>query len=189
MRNLILENKTGFSTNLPFEIFDRWGNLFYSNQFTNRGKNLTMVHAPLFKFNLPAGTYKYNGVFYKLKKPLNFKFRKLPPIERKKPIKKFKIIFAYNPNKCSIYYNLGFIIFDNQFKKAPIYQIYDIYYHELGHHFYKTESFADMYASNQMLKIGFNPSQIGRVALQTLSESQNYRKEIKVKTLKNARYE
>ena len=190
MRSLVIKNKIGFLTRLPFEIFDRYGNLFYSNEFTEAGKKLPAKgRGTCYRFNLPAGDYKYNGVFYKLHKPLKYPLIKIPKPERKYPFKRYKIVFKDNPNKCSIYYNVGLIIFDTQFKNAPVYQIYDIYYHELGHHFYRTEAFADTYASNKMLSIGFNPSQIGRASIETLSESQNYRKQIKVNTLKKLNYE
>lgn len=180
MKDLILENKTGFETSLPFEIIDITGQLFYSDTFTDHIKNGERL-----TFNLPAGEYKYNGSFIKLAKPVEFKNIILPKRERllegsKKP---YRVMYGNNPNKCTIYYKAGIIIFDEQFKNAPLYVRYGIYYHEIGHHFYKTEWKADMYATKKMLDKGFNPSQIGLVGLVSLSENSFDRKEKIVKTL------
>jgi hypothetical protein len=51
-----------------------------------------------------------------------------------------------------------------------LYIKYTIYYHELGHHWYITESKADLFAAKKMLELGFNPSQIQLAVLDSLSE-------------------
>ena len=178
MMNLILEQKTGFETSLPFTIYDNKGNVFYSDTFTDHIKN-----GKVLRFNLPVGDYTYNGSFFKLNSPIPISIDPLPPKERKMIPKRYKIIFDNNPNKCTIYYKRGLIIFDNQFKNAPLYVKYGIYFHELGHHYYKTEWKADLYAMKKMLEYGFNPSQIGRVGLEALSNSNFDRKLRMIDTL------
>lgn len=178
MRQLILENKTGFRTVLPFIILDKNGILFYDDSFTKH-----IAEGNILEFNLPAGIYNYDGSFIKLDKPVSYQNIVLPAKERFLPVKRYKIIFGNNPNKCSIFYKPGVILFDNSFKNAPLYIKYGIYFHELGHLFYKTESKADLYSTKKMFEYGFNPSQIGRVQLMTLSNNSFARKEKTIKVL------
>ena len=179
MKNLILENKTGFYTFSPFVIYEKNGNVFYSSDFTNKikeGKKLI--------FNLPAGDFLLEGFINRLNNPKKFANISLPEPERHLKKKRYKIIFGINPSKCTIYYNAGLIIFDNAFKDAPLYIKFDIYFHELGHHFYKTEKFADLYAVKKMLDYGFNPSQIGRTSLIALGKNNLERKSFIINKLK-----
>jgi hypothetical protein len=180
MRDLILEEKTGFTSSLPFEIFEPNGNLFYSSDFTDH-----IAKGERLDFNLPAGEYKYNGSFIKLADPVPVKNIILPLPERDIKGKRYSIIFGTNPNKCSIFYDTGVILFDNSFKSKPLYIKYGVYYHELGHHWYKTESKADLYAAKKMLDKGFNPSQIGFASIESLSEKSFERKEKIVNHLTN----
>ena len=171
MRDLILEHKTGFSSTLPFEIFEFNGNLFYGSDFTTHieeGKKL--------EFNLPAGEYRYNGSFIKLPSPVEVMNIELPFPERNILKKRYDIVFGDNPNKCTIYYDEGLILFDSQYQSKPLYLKYGIYYHELGHHWYKSEYKADLFSIKKMLDKGFNPSQIGLVALEGLSDKSDERR-------------
>ncbi len=165
MKDLILEHKTGFSSILPFAIYEPNGTLFYSSDFTDHIKNGERLD-----FNLPAGSYKFDGLFTKLSFPVPVKNINLPLPERNINRKRYEIIWGDNPNKCSIFYKEGVILFDNSLKSKPLYVKYGIYYHELGHHWYKTESKADLFAAKKMLDKGFNPSQIGLVVLESLSD-------------------
>ena len=170
MKDLILEHKTGFSTTLPFKIYDTKGNIFYDDTFCN-----TIAEGKTLKFNIPAGIYKYDGYFIKLPEPVETMGIALPIPERFiNKFKHYEIIFGNNPNKCTIYYKAGLILFDNAFKETPIFYRYGIYFHEMGHHFYKTEWKADMYATKKMLDYGFNPSQIALTGLLTLSKNDSY---------------
>ena len=171
MKKLILEKKTGFYAHFPFVIYEGNGNIFYSSEFTDKIKNGKKL-----VFNLPAGKFLLDGSIQKLHKPKVFRNISLPKPERNIQKKRYKIIFGDNPNKCTIYYAAGLIVFDNAFKEGPLYVKYDIYFHELGHHFYKTEKFADLYAVKKMLDYGFNPSQIGRVSIISLKSNQLDRK-------------
>lgn len=171
MRQLILENKTGFRSSMPFQILDNKGILFYDSTFTDHIEN-----GQVLEFNLPAGVYTYNGSFIKLGSPVDYENIPLPPKERNIQQRKYKIVWGNNPNKCTIFYEPGVILFDNSFRNAPLYVRYGIYFHELGHLFYKTESKADLYMSKKMFELGFNPSQIGRVPLMSLSNNSFERK-------------
>lgn len=180
MKDLILENKTGFLTSLPFKIFDDKGNIFYDSEFTDHiSKGETL------KFNMPAGFYKYNGSFVKLNFPVSQFNIILPPKERviNGSQKKYKIVWGDNPKKCTIFYAPGIILFDRSFLNSPLYIRYGIYFHELGHHYYKTEWKADLYAAKKMIDYGFNPSQCGRVGLESLSNGSFERKERMIKVL------
>jgi hypothetical protein len=61
MKDLILEEKAGFSSLLPFEIREPNGNIFYASDFTVHIENGERL-----EFNLPLGEYRYNGSFIKL---------------------------------------------------------------------------------------------------------------------------
>jgi hypothetical protein len=165
MKDLILEEKTGFSSIMPFDIYESSGILFYSSEFTDK-----ISKGERLNFNLPHGEYKYNGNFIKLDSPVAVKNVPLPMKERRIAGKRYKIEFGNNPNKCTIFYDKGLILFDSSFLNKPLYIKYLIYNHELGHHFYKSEDKADLYAVKRMLERGFNPSQIGRGALESLSD-------------------
>jgi hypothetical protein len=179
MRDLVLEYKTGFSSLLPFVIYEMNGNIFYSSDFTDKIKKGETLY-----FNVPAGIYKYDGSFTKLLSPVSIKDISLPLKERNITQKRYDIVFGNNPNKCTIYYDTGVILFDSQFKKSPLYIKYGIYYHELGHHFYKTEWKADLYSVKKMLEKGFNPSQIGLASLESLSNKpESYERKMKTVNL------
>jgi len=170
---LILEHKTGFLTSVPFEIYDNRGMLFYSSDFTDH-----IAEGRTLKFNMPLGIYKYNGSFVKLQNPIQTPVIKLPPVERTIPRNGgYDIRFGNNPNKCTIFYEPGLILFDRKFLKEPLYIRYGIYFHELGHHYYKTEKYADLYAAKKMLDYGFNPSQVGRVVLESLDKSGSFERQ------------
>jgi hypothetical protein len=116
MLDLVLENKTGFSTILPFTIYELNGNIFYSDKFTDK-----IAKGERLFFNLPAGIYKYDGSFSKLDSPIKLKSVTLPLKERNIAYKRYNIIFGNNPNKCTIFYQTGEILFDDSFKIKPLY--------------------------------------------------------------------
>ena len=62
------------------------------------------------------------------------------------------------------------------FKNVPLYMRFGVYFHEMGHLLYATESKADLFAAKMMLDLGFNTSQVGYTNLEMLSERQKERK-------------
>jgi len=180
MKKLILDNKTGFRSIMPFSIVDPNGIEFYNSDFTHHIKD----GQPL-QFNVMAGSFQYDGNFIKLDRPVPVKSVALPLKERNITIKRYDIQFGSNPNKCTIFYDRGIILFDNSFISKPLYVKYVIYFHELGHHWYITESKADLFAAKKLLEIGFNPSQIQMGMLTSLSDKSIERKMNIVNTLTN----
>ena len=175
MRNLTIEQKTGFSSIMPFRIVDNKGVLFYDSEFTDH-----IANGEKLSFNLPVGQYSYDGNFTLLPAPVKQKTIILPLYERNiQNGKKYKVIFGVNKNKCSIFYEPGIILFDNQFKTKPLYLKYGIYFHELGHHYYKTEWKADLYSIKKMYDLGFNSSQIGRLGLEGLTDN-SFERQLKI---------
>lgn len=165
MKEFYLEDKSGFISYNPFRLYDGRGILFYDSDF---------VKKDIIEFNLPPGKYFLDGKIYKLDRPFEFKKLELPPKQRNYRRKRYQIRFGKNKNKCTVNHRLGTILFDEAFRIAPKYILYDVYAHELGHSYYKSEELADRYASNLMLKWGFNPSQIGRSPILTLTQLNSF---------------
>jgi hypothetical protein len=75
---------------------------------------------------------------------------------------------------------LGIVIFDKSFKKEPKFVIDYILAHEYGHYFYsgrgnESEIDCDTFASNKLLKMGYNPSQLVTAGQSTLENTkENY---------------
>lgn len=176
--------------NTPINIRDDRGILFYSTESI----------LPVYTFNLPPGKYMVDsGVFKHMSAPVKFNLQSLPMAETALPqsIQDFQIKFAPNTSKCTIYWKEKLIVFDTSFEDAPLPQLYFIYFHEMGHSRYgfnrlytmkQSEAFCDQYASNAMLRMGFNPSQIIAAPQQALSNKQNYRKNYIEETQLNNNY-
>jgi hypothetical protein len=112
-------------------------------------------------FNLPKGNYTINTDF-NFCEPVRYKKIILPKRERNiKFPKKFKVIQRPNKNKCSIYYELGLIVFDPEFfNSLNKFQHYFVCAHEIGHYFYKTEKYCDLFSAKKMIQNGYNATQI-----------------------------
>jgi hypothetical protein len=178
MRTLTLTGKTGFTVkdvNVPVVIRDNRGLLFYSTEeLVPRTK----------EFNLPAGKYIVDsGSFTAKPFPVNYKKISLPFAERlfRPSPGKFAIKFAGNPHKCTIDWDNKVITFDNSFKEKPLPVVDFIYSHEMGHKYFTQDKFADWFAYNRMLKMGYNPYQIGYAQLQSLQNPE--RKELLIKRI------
>ncbi len=174
MRKLIVNGKTGFDvtdTYTPINIRDDRGILFYSTE---------AILPRCTKFNMPTGIYFVDsGSFKQSAFPKQYPFIKLPQRQRyffPNPAK-FEIRFGNNPNKCTVNWDMKYILFDNAFKNKPQPQVDAIFYHECGHRFYTTEKFCDIFAVKKMLEIGYNPSQVGSAFIDSLSDQQDERKE------------
>lgn len=145
---------------LPATVYDRAGNLFYQTPRGSKGV-----------FSLPAGDW----VIDKPVKQTIFrrKIPKLPRHERNIPRpKKWNLLIAYNPAKCTINLERGRLLFD-----ADLWKSLDrtaktfILLHEFGHYFYKTEHFCDLYAKSKMLELGYNRSQVAAIDFFILSNT------------------
>jgi len=158
-----------FEKGESIKVYDERNILFYDSDWASRFKGL---------FFLPKGIYfcenELSRSRAKLKRPKIIMPRRERNLNHN--WKDFNIEFGNNPNKCSIYHNKKLILFDKSFENRPMYQLAFMIYHEKGHNYYSTEKFADMYAVRQMLNIGYNPSQIVRAPLVTLSDKSNDRK-------------
>jgi len=174
MRRLFVDRKSGFDvkdTMIPIVIRDSRGISFYD---TNGLGDVT-------KFNMPPGEYFVDsGNFVKSSTVRIFPSIRLPFRERflfPNP-ENFAIVFANNPNKCTVNWSARVITFDNSFHERPLPQIWMIFYHECGHRLYSTEEYCDLYAAKCMLHDGYNPSQIGYSIIDSLSDKQDLRKNI-----------
>lgn len=179
-RELIVTKKTGFKvvSKNPVIIYDHRGKIFYDNS--------DLINFSGF-FNLPIGSYYINsGDFIPLLKPVYFKLNDLPLPERNKKFPfDFEIIFENNRHKATINWITETISFDKSLLTLPLPHLYFILFHEFAHQKYKTEKLADAYAENQMLLRGFNPSQIAKASVETLSHRQFERKKETVNRLMN----
>lgn len=179
MRELIVNKKTGFKVldpSIPILIRDFRGMLFYSTE--------SMV-PDVTEFNLPEGKYfVVSGKFKAMENPVEYNLLKLPPQERVMPDPMdFQIKFTDNPYKCTINFKDKTITFDNSFKSKILPEIYFVLYHEYAHRYFLTEKHCDVLASNYMLKKGFNPSQIGRAHVNSLSHRQYERKRYNIQKM------
>jgi len=162
-----VKKKSGFiSFDEVVKIYDANGVLFYFKENRN-GK----LH-----FNLPTGIYSTLNNLHN-SSIRNYKLYKLPKGNNIKTLpKKFRIVYIKNPHKCSVDNKSHTIYFDLSFKKSPL-PIKDyIKLHELGHYFYsgegqKSEILCDLFSANQMLIVGYNPSQIRWAQSGTLTDS------------------
>lgn len=163
---MVLKQKTGFYCPSDVNILTLDGLPFYQKK--NLGEGIY--------FNLPKGEYI---VCCGIKKMpfVNYILPQLPPKEKdNKKVGKFKINITENPNKASIFINSGNIYLDRGISKMPKPVWVFILLHELGHYFYYTEHYCDLFASRIMLKNGYNPSQIAHAIDYGLSSKSNHRK-------------
>lgn len=169
-----------FRSTGKFTILDERQIKFYGSNFTRKGTQGLPV-----EFSLPIGLYYVDGNIQRIK-PFVRQLPVLPKIERLKEQGDYEIIFAPNPNKCTINYLLKTITFDPVYKTYPKFVLFFILYHEFGHTIYQTEEKADIAAVWIMLKRGYNKSQIGLAPYLTLSQPLSFSRKINVaKILKN----
>lgn len=184
MRKIFLDKVTGFRVkepNKPIVIRDKRGKIFYSTE--------TLV-PKVKKFNLPAGILLFveSGNFTRMDEPVKYKLPRLPSPDRKRKFPTdFKVKFAVNPHKCTINWLDETITFDNSLREKSIPEMSFILFHEFGHARYgvpktaskekklKAEKNADLFSVKCLLKQGYNPSQIGKAPITSLSELQEER--------------
>lgn len=179
MHRLDITCKTGCFCKGVFHIYDYKGGLFYSSEWPGQFIGL---------FNLPEGVYHTKADITILDKPIPKPVLHLPRRERKKkPPKNITIKFGNNPAKATIFHKQNKILFDTQFLRKPLYVVWFIYYHELGHKLYTAEHKADLFAAKMMFRDGFNETQIMRAPFDSLSSKNNFRKHLILKTLNHVR--
>ena len=141
------------------------------------------------KFNLPAGIYTLvegqispiSGVHSYTNPPL-----KLPAPRFKVP-RRIHVEYKRNPNKATINLITGVVTMDNSFLDMPKFIRIYVLFHEIGHYFYKGEEGADRFAQVEMLRRGYNPSQIHQASEFTLSHHASERKGKTKKYLQKAK--
>jgi hypothetical protein len=144
-------------------IYDTKGNIFYekSNKLSDKSKG--KLH-----FNLPKGIYTTDNVLTKTKlRKYNLPTLPRPEKNNKLP-ERIKLLIQDNPNKASISIRDNYIKLDKSIVDKGKLNFTFVLLHEIGHYFYKTESKCDAFAVNEMLKLGFNPSQIAKTSFNCL---------------------
>jgi hypothetical protein len=146
-----------FNGNLPrkFELRKQNGELYFERYLDGK--------TPRIKFNIPnAGTYVTKNNFDIVKRiPIEIPVTEftLPPPERDR-IKDFVIID--NPRlhntPARVFTHEGVIEKGSQFRKYT--QPMKVFFllHEVGHFYYKTEEYCDLFALYHFLKMGYNMS-------------------------------
>lgn len=138
-----------------FEVRDQFGKLYFE-RFLN-GKT------PRIKFNVPVeGVYTSTNDFEIVKRvsieipDLSFD---LPPFERNR-IKDFVIVknpTLYN-TPARVFTHEGVVEKSADFDKYPQPMRVFFLLHEVGHFYYKTESYCDLFALTHYLQMGYNMS-------------------------------
>lgn len=177
--------KKGYSAiiNGMLKIKDKSGRLFYVRNCSG------YVH-----FNLPSGTFDSNAELTELAKPIEYRTIALPEAEKDRPFPSdIEVRYGNNKNKATIFLTgkKYIIILDTMYKTiGRLYRTF-VKYHELGHHYYKTEALADRFSYMAMITEGYNPSQIFYAAYLTLNKlvSKNRIREMLFTTIKQNTYE
>lgn len=140
-------------------------------------------YEPSGSFNLPKGVFFTDSKLVETN-PNKYEFQ-LPKRERNLKIPNdVKITFGNIPEKCVIYKGQNRIEFDSKlFNSLSKSERLFILFHEIGHYRYKTEHYCDLYAAAQMLKLGYNPSQIARLPFSTLNNQTDEAYERKLKMI------
>ena len=174
MLKISVPSVSGFRcTDEVIKIYDDKKRLFY--QRLNPAKELC-------KFNLPKGEY-FTPCNVARGEIVVYDIPQMPRPEKITPLpKKFFIEVGKNPNKCSVYMVTGKIFFDKQFLSSlNRSEICYIILHEFGHYLYSgngmsSEKKCDTFATCKMLELGYNPNQILKASLNSLTSSENSKK-------------
>lgn len=137
-----------------------------------------------FRFTLPAGDYTVAGGSFV--RPLVASDRNLPaPVPLPRFPKRIRVVFAPNPSRCSIHIRRGLIVCDPSLRTLPACCLTFVLFHEIGHYLYHgaqgeaqaaQEEACDRYAATEMLRRGWNPSQVAIASEMTLSDCSHARK-------------
>lgn len=153
------------------------------------------VNKDIVYFNLPSSNvlcndfYTENNIKCLDNHYLEFDNIQLPKKEKNFVVKNnYTFTLGKNPNKASIKIFEGEILMDESFKYEPIPFATFVAFHELGHNYYYTEKYCDMFATNEMLKRGYNPSQCYYSNYYCLSDAQKERKKFQFDYLEKIKY-
>lgn len=142
-------------------------------------------------FNLPSGTWYSENHLTKLKRPLKYISPPLPAPTKRVPLKMPKYSIEPNPHKCSVNVRTGEVIIDPHINAKDIPFLMLILFHEAGHNYYEGggigENYCDIFAATQMLKRGYNPSQINYAQEFCLGERSLNRKDYLFNFLKKVK--
>ena len=138
-----------------FELRETNGKIYFERFLDGR--------TPRIKFNMPVNGDYTTANNVEIIKRVDIEIPKmdftLPPFERDR-IKDFKII--HNPSLSNtparVFTNEGIIEKGNQFNSYPKPVRVFFLLHEVGHFYYKTESYCDLFALVNFLQMGYNMS-------------------------------
>lgn len=192
MKRLIVKYKTGYRniTGGNVVILDEEYKPFYDTR---------LVNSKVWEFNLPPGIYYLQmGKISQRHSPVEYTLEKLPRFTRNlqgNP-EQFPIIYGRNNYTASVFWDKErspfgkcAIFLDNSMKEKTKPDLMFILYHECAHKYYdrskEEEAACDAYAANRMLEEGYNPSQINKSIIMTLSEHNGYRVDRMLNSLSN----
>jgi hypothetical protein len=162
-----IDKKTGFCTeDRDVNIYDSFGKDFYHKR--NKGAEL--------RFNLPEGTYKTKNKLWYLDSPVIYSAPRAPKPQKNIPFRNLKVNLKseYEMNtKARIDTNTGEMDLSDEIFLYPKPIWHKIFFHELGHHLYYTEKYCDHFADLCLLKLGYNPSQLFKGTICSLTPKEN----------------
>lgn len=153
MYKLVLDEAGTFRTSESFEVYTE-NKLFYSDKFTD-----TLKRFGILVFNLPKGIYSVQGNISRCEyqKP---KLPRLPIRRYNENIDNYELVRGDVKSKATIDHDNKKVNIDNSLYNMNPYTFTLILLHEKGHCYYDSETNADLYAVTEMLREGYNPSQI-----------------------------
>lgn len=135
-----------------------------------------------FKINFPRpGKYKVPGSYKTVLNGLQIgELPQLPTPERNRQTNKpFRVIKRQLPGTpARIYTNQRVIVYSPELDKFDLSTQLFILFHELGHFYYATEEFADLFAFYWMKKLGYNDSSSIYALTKILKPTERNRKRI-----------
>ena len=135
-------------------------------------------------FTLPAGRYEAHTPVHYVEPMPRLDVGRMPRPRLRIP--RIRIVWCDNPSTCSIDLRRGLIMADRSLKELPPFVRRYVFLHEIGHYWNfgaetpegkaAQEHACDAYAAAQMLRLGYNPSQIAIASQMSLSECSAPRK-------------
>lgn len=154
--HIIVYNKKGEITRRELGIKKKY--FFVKFPYIERNINFTTEGADVIKQSLIKNRFKEIHLPAKEKKPMVVK------------VNKYKYIPSWH-SPASIDVKKGLIVYNKRFTTFSEAKRIFIIQHEIGHFFYKTEKYCDLFATKQLLSEGFGKSQCLEVLRNTLKDS------------------